>query len=78
MLYSIDDVGEVRNLRLAVSGSSGWHTLVLLAVLATSSRDGLLICWLEPLAKLATAGALGCKSFGHESQLLGGFSHLGC
>ena len=77
MLNSVDNVGEIRNRRLAVFGSSGWHFLVHLAVLTTSSFEGLLDCWLEPLAKFTVSGALDCKSVGHASQLLCWFFHLG-
>ena len=36
LLFRVDNVGEVRNWRLAVSPISGWHILILLAVLTAS------------------------------------------
>ena len=77
ILCTIDNIGKIRNGGLAISGSSGWHFHVGLAVLNTSSINGLLCCWLEPLAKLAISGGLDCKLVSHVSQLLSSFSNIG-
>ena len=76
LLFRVDNVGEVRNWRLAVSRISGWHILILLAVLTVSGIYRLLSLWLKPLTELVAAGCLGCKPLCHASQLLGGLDTL--
>ena len=78
LLLGIYNVGEVGNIWLAISGCSGWHILIYLAVLNASGIGRLPCSWLKPLAELAAFGVLGFKPFSHKSQLLGGFSYMGC